>query len=223
LAEASVSQKPDGTIQVDSMKDFAGQPKHWRPIGKMQFREVNGQQLLVFQPDASGNMQMITEEPIEILERVSWTENKTVLLVALGFAALIFALTLLLWPMGVLVRRHYQRTLTLTLPQRRLRQLVKFTCAIDLAAMLAFTAVVAYGFSNLAVFSDPLDPWLRIIQLIFILGIFASIGMIYGAYRLWRTTRGFWNTLYAAGLVCASAILLWFAAASRIVQSSLKY
>ncbi|PYX20230.1 MAG: serine hydrolase [Acidobacteria bacterium] len=100
LAESSVSQNRDSTILVDSMKDFAGQPKRWSSLGNMQFREAGGQQLLVFKRDASGNLEMITEDPIEIFQRVPWTENKTVLLIALGFTALVFALTLVLWPVG---------------------------------------------------------------------------------------------------------------------------
>lgn len=56
------------------MKDFAGQPKRWSSLGNMQFREAGGQQLLVFKLDASGNLEMITEDPIEIFQRVPWTE-----------------------------------------------------------------------------------------------------------------------------------------------------
>src|SRR6266853_744584 len=85
LAEASVSEAPDGSIQVDQMKDLVGQPKRWRAIGNMTFREVNGQQLLVFKPDASGHMQMIGGDPTAIFQRASWNENKNVLSVALGF------------------------------------------------------------------------------------------------------------------------------------------
>lgn len=223
LAEADVSQNADGTIQVDSMKDFAGQPKKWRGVGNGQFREMDGKQFLVFKPDASGNMQMITEDPIEILQRVSWTQNKTVLLIALGFAVLIFAVTLLLWPIAAVVRHHYNRSLTLTPAQRRLRLWVKLTCAIDLAALVAFAAVVAYGFSNLTAFSDPLDRWLRVIQFVFVIGILATFGMLYSSYKLWRNAVGVWSSLYTAGLVLASIIFLWFATVSRVVQSSLKY
>jgi CubicO group peptidase (beta-lactamase class C family) len=223
LAETSVTQNSDGTIQLDGIKDFAGQPKKWRPIGNGQFREVNGQQLLVFKPDAAGNMQMISEDPVEILQRASWTENKTILQFAIGFAVMVFALTLLLWPVAAVVRRHYRRPLTLTAAQRRLRMWLKLACAIDLGALVAFAGVVAYGFSNLTAFSDALDPWLRVIQLIFILGILATIGMLYCSYKLWRTAVGLWTSLYTAGLVLASIIFLWFAAVSRILQSSLKY
>jgi len=224
LAESSVSQNRDGTILVDSMKDFAGQPKRWSSLGNMQFREAGGQQLLVFKRDASGNLEMITDDPIEIFQRVPWTENKTVLLIALGFTALVFALTLVLWPVGALIRRHYHHALTLSPAERRLRVLVKLGCAVDLFALLAFAGTMVYGFSNLSVFSDRFDPWLRVLQLLFLIGVVGTLVMLYSSYGLWRNARmRSWTTVYTAGLVLASSIFLWFTAASRILQTSLKY
>jgi CubicO group peptidase (beta-lactamase class C family) len=224
LAEASVSKNADGTIQVDQMKDFNGQPKRWRKIGETTFREVDGQQLLVFKPDAAGRMQMITEDPIEILQKVPWNENKTVVSLALVFAAVIFVLHLVLWPVGALIRRHYNRPLPLSPSQRRLRLLVKIACAVDLAALLAFSGILAYGFSDLSLFSDRFDPWLRLVQLVFVLGVLGTAVMVYASFQLWRTaTRGLWSTLYSSGLLCASLIFLWFVATSRILQGSLKY
>jgi len=224
LAEPSVSLASDGTIQVDSMKDFAGQPKRWRGIGGMKFREVDGQQLLVFKPDASGRLEMITEDPIEIFQQVSWKENKIVWSIALGFATLVFALTLVLWPVSALLRRHYKHELILNPIQRRLGLLVKFVCAIDLGSLIALAAILAYGFSNLSVFSERLDPWLRVVQLLFLVGLLGTIAMLYASYRLWRSSsKGLWTTIYSAGLILASFLYTWLVAASRILQISLKY
>jgi CubicO group peptidase (beta-lactamase class C family) len=224
LAEPSVSQAADGTIQVDSMKDFAGQPKSWRPIGGMKFREVGGQELLVFKPDASGRMQMFSEDPIEIFQRVGWSENKTTWSIALGFVTLVFALTLLLWPVAALLRRHYQHPLTLSGTQPRLRWLVKLSCAINLAALIAFAAILVYGFSNLSLFGERLDPWLRCLQVLFLIGVIDAVGMIYACFRLWQSSsRGIWMSIYSAGLVLASFLYLWIVFSSRIVQISMQY
>jgi hypothetical protein len=224
LAEVSVSEAPDGTIQVDQMKDLVGQPKRWRAIGNLTFREVAGQQLLVFKRDAAGHMQMIGEDPIAIFQRVGWNENKNVLSAALGFAALVFALTLVLWPVGALLRRHYKRRLTLTAGERRLRLLVKIVCALDLGALVAFAAIVTLGFSDLTVFSDRLDPWLRILQVVLFLGVVGTAAVLYNSYRVWRTAgTGLWTRIHATGLALASCVYVWFVMASRLLQSSLKY
>lgn len=224
LAENSVSEAPDGTIQVDQMKDASGNPKHWRGIGNMIFREIDGQELLVFKRDKLGQMQMFSDDPVEIYQRVPWYLNKSFLQISLGFALVVFVLTLVLWPVGALTRRYYKRTLTLNATERRVRLLVKATCAVDLLALLGFAIIVAYGFSNLAVFSDRLNPWLRILQLAFFIGVMGTAVIFYNAYRVWRTASGgVWAKVYASGLVVASAIYLWFVIASRLLQSSLKY
>jgi CubicO group peptidase (beta-lactamase class C family) len=224
LAEAFVSVNSDGTLQVDSMKDFSGQPKHWRPIGDMKFREVGGQDLLVFKRDPEGNLEMLTEDPIEIFQRVPWTQKKSVLLSSLGFAIAVFALTLIFWPIGALVRRHYHGKLLLTPFQRRLRLLVHLAFAVDLAALLAFGGSMAYGFSNLSFFSDHSDTWFRFMQLLFLLGVAGAIAAIYSNFELWRTAvKGLWATTCALGAVLASVIFVWFTVASRILQFSLKY
>lgn len=224
LAEATVAPAADGTIQVDSMKDLNGQPKRWQPIGNMTFREAGGQELLVFKPDSSGRLEMISEDPVEIFQRVPWNQNKTVLTFVLAFIAVVFALTLLLWPVAALLRHHYHRQLELTPAQRKFRALVKIVCAIDLGVLVAFCAILVWGFSSLSAFSDALDPWLRLLQVIFVIGIIGSIAMIYGACQLWRTgSKKVWASIYAAGLVVACVFFIWLVAISRIVQASLKY
>lgn len=224
LTESSVSENADGTIEVDSMKDFAGQPKHWRSLGNMQFRESRGQQLLVFKRDPSGRLAMITEDPIEISQRVSWTENKTVFQFALGLSVLMFAGTLVLWPVGALVRHHYHRPLAFTPAQVRLRLLANLGCGVALVALIAFAGTVAYGFSNLTFFSDRYDWWLRVVQLLFVAGVIGVIFASYVRFRLWAGSgKKIWTAAYTAGLFFASFIYIWFTVASRILQTSLKY
>ena len=224
LAEASVTRNPDSTIEVDSIKDFAGQPKRWQSIGNGRFREADSDQLLIFKPDASGNLQMITEDPTEIFQRVPWSRNKTFLSLSLGFAALVFALTIIFWPVTALLRKHYRRKLELAPAQRGFRLLVKLTCVLDLIVLLAFAATMVYGVSNLTFFSDHLDPWFRFLQPLFIAGAILTVLMLYGSFQLWRTTRKtWWSTTYTAALAVSSFIFIWFTAASKIVQPSLKY
>ncbi len=224
LAEASVTQNADGTIEVDGIKDFSGQPRRWLNLGNGQFRESSGDQLLVFKPDASGNLELVTEDPTEIQQRVPWNRNKTVLSVALGFVALVFALTIIFWPIVALVRKHYGRQLELTPVQRRLRLVTKLTCVLDLVVLLAFAGTMVYGFSNLTLFSDHFDWWFRLLQLLFVATFILTLVILYASFQLWRNTRKtWWSTTYTAGLILASFIFLWFTAASKIVQISLKY
>ena len=143
---------------------------------------------------------------------------------SLGFVTLVFVLNLLLWPVAALLRRHYKHSLGLSGTQRMLRLLVKLSCAVDMVALIAFAAILVYGFSNLSLFSERLDPWLRCLQVLFLIGLINTVAMVYACFRLWQTSsRGIWMTIYSAGVVLASCLYLWIVLSSRIVQISLKY
>ena len=63
LGQTSVNANEDGTISVDSLTDFNGKPKRWREVAPMTFRDVNGQDSLIFKPDANGRMQIVVPYP----------------------------------------------------------------------------------------------------------------------------------------------------------------
>lgn len=91
-----------------------GKPKHWQAIGPMTFRERDGQDKLVFKPDESGRMQMVLPYPFFVGQRAGTFQNAKILLVVLGVSLGLMLLTLILWPVGWFVRRHYGHKLELT-------------------------------------------------------------------------------------------------------------
>ena len=54
-----------------------------------------------------------------VLQRVSWHESRSFLLVNLVSAAIVFLLVLVFWPVGALIRRHYGRPLALGAGERQ--------------------------------------------------------------------------------------------------------
>ena len=64
LNEGKVSVNPDGTISLNFAKDFAGNPKHFREIGPMLFREEHGQSQLAFVENYAGRRIIVTDLPI---------------------------------------------------------------------------------------------------------------------------------------------------------------
>jgi len=82
---------------------------------------------------------------------------------------------------------------------------------------------LVYGFSNLSLFTERLDPWLRCLQVLFLIGVVNTIMMIYACFRLWQSSRGIWTTIYNATLVLTSCLYMWIVLSSRIVQISLQY
>jgi hypothetical protein len=119
LGETQVSARDDGTIEIPELKETNGNPKRWREVAPMTFRDVNAQDLIIFRPDADGVMQLILPYPFMVFKRVGTFENSKLLLPVVGISLLIMLLTLLLTPIAWLVRRHYGKTLEFTPLQRQ--------------------------------------------------------------------------------------------------------
>ncbi len=224
LAETSVSARADGTIEVEGVKDYSGQPKRWQPVGKLAYREVDGQKLFVFQADQAGQLQ-IAGEPTGVLQRVAWTRSKSFLRLLLVFIVAIFTLTVVLWPVGALVRKHYGHRLELTPAQRRMRVMVKIVCALDLVFLLSFGGIVVIALKDLSVFGPGLDPWLRLLQVVGWFGVLGTVLMLYRAYAAWRPPlRGkWWSRVYHTALALAGGGFVWFVLSFNLLNFSLAY
>ena len=115
LGQIDVSQNSDGTISISAVKDYAGNPKHLQEIAPMLFRELNGQSRVAFTKDYAGQLIVVTDLPIFVAQPVPALKGENLNLGAIIFAAVIFVLTLLFWPLNAMLRSHYGYPLELTL------------------------------------------------------------------------------------------------------------
>jgi len=54
LGQVNVAAKPDGTLTVSMLTDYAGKPLQWHETGPLRYSEVNGKSQLAFVTDANG-------------------------------------------------------------------------------------------------------------------------------------------------------------------------
>ena len=224
IGEFSVSAAEDGAIEVAQLTGPNGKAKKWREVAAMTFVEENGQDKLVFKPDQNGRMQLILPYPFFVGQRVGWFENNKVLLPVVGISLLIMLLTLVLWPVGWFVRRHYGHKLTLTPIERRLRLAVRVIFAVDLIFIVALIGLVVYGETHLEVFSDRGSIWFHLIQIVGVLGAVGTLVVLYNAFQSWRNREnGIWRKLQATLFVLACFGFLWFASAGNLLHFSSSY
>lgn len=222
LVGNSVSQNSDGTLQVEGLNKDNGQPKHWQPIGNMTFAEVDGQKKLIYQ-DRDGGL-LVGADPIEVFQRVGWSHSKKFLQVLLGSSATIFALTILLWPIAWGVRKHYARPLKLSRRQTRLRLAVKLTCLCNVVFLVTAMLLLVYSLQHLTGFDSRNDIWIRLLQLIALLGVLGTVPVLFNAYTCWRTREtGWWTVIYSTGLALACLGFVWFVASFHLLSFSLNY
>lgn len=223
LGEAKVAAREDGTIEIAALTEPNGQPKRWREVAPMTFRDVNGQDLLIFRPDADGVMQLILPYPFMVFKRVGFWQNSSILLPVVGISLLIMLLTLVLAPIAWLVRRHYGHTLDLTPLERKLRVGVWIVFALNLIFVAAFVGLIMYALTHIDILSDSGNKWFYLIQAVGILGAIGTLVVLYNAINSWMSKRRIWGKLRATVLVLACLGFLWFAFAGNLLIFSSNY
>lgn len=222
--QAKVDVNSDGSVSVDALKDLNGEPKKFREIGPLLFREDGGQQVIAFKQDGSGPMVLVLDFPVFVFQKAAWYQSKAFVLPVVGGSAAIVFLMLLLWPVGGVLRRHYGRPLTLTDPQRRLRLLVRLGCIALLGFLVCLVGFFLLAFDHDSLISPSYNPLLRLFQLIGWLGIAGTIITIYAAVVSWKDANsGTWTRLANSLIALSCCVLVWFAFAHNLFKWNLSY
>ena len=200
LSESKVTSNSDGTISVSGLNDFAGNPKHFEEIAPMVFREVHGQEHVGFKKGWNGREVMAFDFAFIVAQRAPGQKNDKLNEFAMIFAIVIFALTLLFWPISAIMRRHYNQRLLLSASYRRLRMVMRIVCVVNLVFIGLF---VAWGMSlqnDIEGLSEHFDGRLHLLQVVGLIGLIGSFVSIcyciysWAANSVWIWTR-IWNTL----------------------------
>ena len=211
--EAKVYRNPDSTISVADFKDMNGEPKKFREIGPMMFRDVNDQDRIGFKHDNEGNLVGVIDFPFMVVQRASaWKSSGLQLPMIIG-SLVILVLTPLLWPVAAILRKHYAKPLTLTPQQRRLRLWVRLACVAFIIFFGAYLGFFAAALKDIGLLSPKGNPWLRLIQLFGWLGVIGTFVALVHALRSWQDpARWIWSkigdTLIA--LACLGAVCFVF-------------
>jgi len=222
--ESKISSNGDGTISVDDLKDLNGEPKKFREIGPLMFRDVNGQDRIAFKHDNSGNLILVIDFPFMVFEKARWYENNVVNLPLIIGSLAVLLLTVLPWPIAALTRRHYGRKLTLTPGERRVRLLVRIVCLLDLVFLAAFAGFFTMALKDIGLLSPHYNPWLRMIQIVGWLGVLGTLMVIYNAVRSWKQPeRWLWARLGDMLIALACLGITWFVFTWSMLHWTLRY
>jgi hypothetical protein len=228
LGEATVSANADDTISVSDptgvMKDANGKPKRWREVAPMTFRDINGQDSLIFKPDQNGRMQIILPSPIMVYQRVGLWENSQILLPVVWLSYCMMLLTLLLGFIAGLVRRHYGQPLKLTTLEGRLRWAVRIVFGLNLFFIVTLFGFLLFGLKHLELFSDSSNIWIWLIQSIGVLGAVGTLVVFYNAIYTWTSKRSqIWGKLQATMFALACLGVLWLVFAGHLLSFNSNY
>lgn len=224
LSELSVSARPDGTIQVDPLKGIDGQLLRWREVAPFTYLRVGGQQKIIFQRDEAGQLELATDVPVFVFKRVSGLRDKRVILPVICGVAGIFILTLLLWPVAALVRRHYAHHLAMTAEDLRLRRSVRLVGLVDLGFMAGWLVFFTLSSDNLNYFSSRSDVWIHLLEVVGFLGAAGTIFAVANFIRAWfGHRRGLATKLHDTLLLLACLGYIWLAFSLNLLHWNLRY
>ena len=224
LGESKVSANSDGTITLDSLKEPSGIPKKLEEIGPLMFRAVHEQDRVGFKRDQSGRLVLVTDFPVFVFQRSPVNEDSAFDLPLIIGAITILLLTLALWPVAVLVRRHYGQKLNLAPQERRLRLSVRLSCLFDLVFLCGFAVFFSLSDKEIELLSPRFNPLLRIMQLVGWVGVMGALAALYHALRSWRQQgRWFWSKLGDSLIALACVTFVWFVFTWNMLHWSLRY
>jgi CubicO group peptidase (beta-lactamase class C family) len=225
LAQATVTAHEDGTIEASVIIGPNGQPRRFEPIGDGVFREVHGQDRLVFVRDKTGRIIMAPwSAGVAIYQRVEPGQSSLLYLSVLGIASLVLFLNIVLWPVAAFVRWRYYTGLEWRTPAHLLRAGTMAAAAALLTMIYGIAAVFVPRLDDVWTIDATLDGTLHTLQIIGIAGAIGTIIPIVNAAQSWTNPlRGFFGRLKETAVALSCLALIWFAWTMNLFDQSLRF
>ena len=225
MDQFSVKSDKDGVLTVEGNKNQRGELKKWKEIAPLVYSEVDGQDRIAFRRDASGNVtEMLPFPAIYEGQRVPWYNNKRFLVPVIGGNLLLALLTVLLWPVAVVIRKRYQRPLFAKLGDRILYFVSRLVCLGELILILAPVVAFSQGLEHLVILGDGINVWLQALHIFAWVVTAGIIVLVISAIRFTKLSgHGVWFRGHAILLAIGGIAFGLFAWQYHLLDTSLKF
>ena len=220
-----VSSDGQGILKIEGMKNQSGELKRWREISPLIYQETDGLERIGFRRDASGAViEMLPFPAIYEGQRVPWYSSKVFVGFVIGGNLVLALLTVLLWPVAVIIRKRYQRPLFDKKSDRVLYFLSRIVCLGEVLFVLAPILTLSQGLEHIVILGDAINPWLQAFH-VFGWGLMAGIVLlIVMAIRFVRLPgHWFWFRAHAILLAIGGIAFGLFAWQYHFLATSLKF
>ena len=225
LGQFSVRSNADGVLTIEGMKNQRNELKQWREMAPLVYGEIDGPEKIAFRSDVSGTVsEMLPFPAIYEGQRVSWYASKVFLQPLIGGSLLLALLTVVLWPVAVLVRKRYQRPLFVHRSDRLLYFVSRIVCLGEILFIVVPAIVFSRALENIGLLGDGIDPWLRIFRVFGWLTMVGVLLLVIAAVRFTRLTElGHWFRIHAILLAMGGMAFGWFCWQYHLLDPSLKF
>jgi len=220
LQQAQLTANPDGTITVPG---FSGDAV-FREVAPRLWHEVGGSRQLTL-TDVDGVKTVIdSENPISVLQGVPFARSAPLnLAVLLGsFAVLVW--TIVLWPLGALLRWGDHAQSGVSADVRRVRLLARAAALIDVVYLAAWFMLLQPILSNrLDVYSVRLDSTVRILQYSGLAVLAAAVAGIWIVWRVFRLDAPWLSRTWSVIVAIALLGIVWIGVMGNLLSFNLNY
>jgi CubicO group peptidase (beta-lactamase class C family) len=225
VGQVSATSDKEGVVQIEGMKNQSGELKRWREIAPLVYREIDGLERIAFRRDASGVVsEMLPFPAIYEGQRVPWHASKIFIGLLIGGSLLLAILTVLLWPVAVIIRKRYQRPLFSTKNDRVLWFLSRIVSLGEVLFVLAPIVVLRQGLEHIVILGDAINPWLQAFHVIGWVLIAGVVLLIIAAVRFAKLPgHGLWFRGHAILLAIGGIAFALFAWQYHLLDASLKF
>jgi hypothetical protein len=225
VGQFKVNSDKEGILQIEGMKNQSGELKRWREIAPLIYREIDGLEKIGFRRDASGVVsEMLPFPAIYEGQRVPWYASKILIGLLIGGNLLLALLTVLLWPVAVMIRKRYQRSLFSTKSDRVLYFLSRIVCLAEVIFILAPIVALSQGLEHIVILGDAINPWLQTFHVIGWALMAGVVLLIIAAVRFVRLPgHGLWLRAHAILLAIGGIAFGVFAWQCHLLDASLKF
>ncbi len=222
--EATFSPDPEDTISSPAFLAVNGQPRHWREIGPMLYRDVNSQTKIAFRKNSKGELEMFSDAAAFGEQRATGAQNGNLFLFVLVSTLSVLALTVLVWPIAAMTRRHYHFPLALGDVEKKLRKWTKLVCVLDIVILCAWVEYLNYALGSIDHANRHLDWALDVIHVLQVFAIAATIVPIVYALGAWFSKRRWkWNRLFDTLTAAACVGFVWILYVCNFIHFGTKY
>ena len=220
-----VKSDEKGVLRVEGMKNQSGELQRWSEIAPLVYREVDGLEKIGFRRDASGNIAEILPFPaIYEGQRVPWYVSKTFIGFLVGGSLFLALLTVVLWPVAVIIRKRYQRPLFSTKRDRVLYVLSRVVCLAEVLFVLAPILTLSQGLEHIVILGDAINPWLQTFHFVGWALMAGIVLLVFAAVRFLRLPgHGLWFRAHAILLAIGGMVFGLFAWQYHFLDASLNF
>jgi CubicO group peptidase (beta-lactamase class C family) len=219
LSQSHVTANADGTIQIDSLKNPAGEPFRWREVAPLRYRQVGGDSYVVFGTDADGHVISWATDyfnMVSVEQRVHGMKTQGSIKIWLTLATAIIVISLLVRLGAWIARRNLKLAMRLSRNEQILHLVARIGAIAFLIALIGWPLLLS---SETAILSPSLPGKMMALYVVGVIAVIGALAMIGEAVVRVMRGPGGWLVRTGEVLVGLSAIYaIWFLFAMQFVN-----